>query len=151
MKTAIDPKFFLLLAVTLWASAFVGIRAGLESYSPGGLALLRFIVASICMIIVFVRLPEKKVLRHRDKCLLLLSGAFGLGCYNIALNYGELVVPSGMAGFIISQSPIISAALAMMFLGETFSVYTFLGMIISIIGVGLITLSLLGPVICVLA
>ena len=34
------------VAVTLllWASAFAGIKAGLKAYSPGQLALLRFIV-----------------------------------------------------------------------------------------------------------
>ena len=39
------------LAVTLflWASAFVGIRVAIEHYSPGALALFRFLVASILL------------------------------------------------------------------------------------------------------
>ena len=35
--------------VVFWGSAFAGIRAGLHSYSPTHLALLRFLVASLVL------------------------------------------------------------------------------------------------------
>lgn len=132
-------RFPLFLAVILWASAFAGIRAGLEGYSPGGLALLRFAVASVCMFGVYVCLPKRNLISLRDKTLLLLTGVLGVASYNIALNYGELSVPSGTASFIISQSPIITAIFGILFLREKFNKYIFLGMFVSILGVALIT------------
>jgi hypothetical protein len=39
----------LMLAVTLWASGFAGIRAGLHAYAPAHLALLRYFTASMVL------------------------------------------------------------------------------------------------------
>lgn len=52
---------WLAAAVTIisWASAFAGIRVGLEGYSPYSLALLRYAVASVLLIgfVVWRRIP----------------------------------------------------------------------------------------------
>lgn len=141
MKTvpvALKTKIILLTGVTLWASAFAGIRAGLEGYTPGSLALLRFLIASVCMAILYSRIPKIIPMTWRDRILLLLNGMFGLGFYNIALNYGELEVPSGIASFIISLSPLITLIFALFFLGETITVNMFYGMLVSVFGAGII-------------
>lgn len=135
-----NTKIALAVAVTLWASAFVGIRIGLEGYSPGALALLRFLVASVCMTFVYWRLPKRQIFARKDFCLLLVFGAIGLGGYNIFLNYGEVSVSAGIASFVISQSPLITMLCAVVMLREGFNLNALLGLLISIIGVGLITL-----------
>lgn len=141
---SLKTKIAITIAVILWASAFAGIRAGLHDFSPGSLALLRFLIASICMGIIYFILPNKSFISMRDKGILILIGAVGLGCYHFALNTGELTVPSGMASFIISQSPIVTAFFAIIFLKEQIGIKIFLGMLISIIGVGLISWNDLG-------
>lgn len=133
-------KLTLALAVILWASAFVGIRAGLQAYSPEGLALLRFIIASACMGVAYFSLRTRNRMRLIDVCALTALGALGVGLYNIALNYGELSMSSGTASFIISQSPVMTAVFAMLFLGENLTYKRMLGFAISILGVALITL-----------
>lgn len=131
-------KIAVLTSIFLWASAFVGIRAGLQDYSPEGLALLRFIVASVCMGIVYFRLPERSAIRWRDAFAMMCLGMLGIGVYNITLNYGELSVSSGVASFIISQSPIIAALIAIPFLGERLTSMRLLGFTVSVLGVALI-------------
>lgn len=138
---SITTKIALAISIILWASAFVGIRAGLKGYSPGALALLRFLVASVCMIFVYWRLPKRERFQRKDFCLLLLFGAVGLGGYNVFLNYGELAVSAGVASFIVSQSPLLTMLFAIIFLREGFNPLTLFGILISIFGVGLITLS----------
>lgn len=128
-------KIALVTVILLWASAFVGIRAGLQHYSPGGLALLRYIVASICMTIVYYRLPVRSRISFYHACSLFLIGALGIGIYNVALNYGELHVTSGTASFIISQSPIVTAIFALLFLGEKLTPLRIVGFIVSVMGV----------------
>jgi drug/metabolite transporter (DMT)-like permease len=136
---SLKTKFSLIVAVVLWASAFVGIRAGLHGYSPGGLALLRFITASFCMFIIYNQFAKKCVIPLKDKLLLLAAGAVGAGWYNITLNYGEVSVPSGVSSFIISQSPLLTCLFAVFFLSERFSGLSFIGMVISLFGVLLIS------------
>src|SRR5688572_4836136 len=87
---SVKTKIALGVAIVLWSSAFVGIRAGLEGYSPGSLALFRFLIASICMFFIYWRLPTREKFHTKDFCLLVLFGAFGIGCYNVFLNYGEV-------------------------------------------------------------
>lgn len=135
---SIRTKIAITVAVLLWASAFVGIRAGLQDFSPEGLALLRFFVASCCMGLFYFYMPKRSRIHWRDVCKLLFSGAIGIGVYNVALNNGELVVSSGMASFIIGQSPIITAIVAVFMLGERLTLPRILGFLVSICGVALI-------------
>jgi drug/metabolite transporter (DMT)-like permease len=139
----LKTKLALLTTVVLWASAFVAIRAGLQGYSPGGLALLRFLIASVAIYFVFYRSSRKgrPSIQRRDLYRGLFSGVVGIGCYNIALNYGETLVPSGMASFIVSQMPVVTALLAVFFLNERITHDGCLGMGLSVIGVAMIALS----------
>lgn len=137
---SLKTKIALTIAIVLWASAFVGIRAGLKGYSPGALALFRFLIASICMGLIYARLPKREVFARKDYWLILLFGAVGLGSYNVFLNYGELSVSSGIASFIIGQSPLLTLICAVLFLGEAFSLFSLIGILVSICGVGLIAL-----------
>jgi len=137
-------KIALMVAIFLWASAFVGIRAGLQEYSPEGLALLRYIIASLCMGVIYYRLPNRNKIRLQDRCALLCVGALGIGVYNVTLNYGELSISSGMASFIISQSPLITTLFAILFLGEQINLARLLGFIVSVAGIALIAVGEFG-------
>ena len=137
-------KIALVIAILLWASAFVGIRAGLHAYSPEGLALLRYLIASLFMGIIYFRLPSRNRVPFKDMLALFIIGALGIGVYSITLNYGELAISSGMASFIISQSPIITTICAMVFLGERLNSLRVMGFIVSVMGVALITMGELG-------
>jgi len=137
----LKTKLALLTTVVLWGSAFVAIRAALQDYSPGGLALLRLLISSIAIYFVLFRSrKERSPIKKRDLFRVLFAGAIGIGFYNIALNYGEILVPSGMASFIVSQIPVVTTLLAILFLGEKINRIGLLGMCLSAIGVGLIAL-----------
>jgi drug/metabolite transporter (DMT)-like permease len=132
----------LFIAVTLWSSAFVGIRIGLHDYSPGAMALLRFIVASITIIPLYLRYRRpNKLLGIGTKLKILLTGFVGISIYNIALNYGEVSVPASTASFIISQAPIFILILAVIFLKERPSILGWIGFLVSCLGIALIAIS----------
>lgn len=139
-----DVRGFLLLymVMTLWASAFVGIREGLNYFTPGSLALLRFIVASLCITVMYLRLPKQK---HRptlkETLQMMILGAVGLGLYNITLNTGEVTLSSATASFIIGQIPVFATGFAIIFLREKLPSYGWLGMLISFTGILLIALT----------
>lgn len=132
-------RTILALAATLvlWASAFAGIRAGLHAYSPGQLAVLRFIVASFTLAIyaavAHFRRPEL-----RDIPGLTVCGIVGITFYNLALNYGETRVSAGAASLLIASTPIWTALLASAALHERISLRAWLGVLVSFAGVALI-------------
>lgn len=123
--------------VTLWASAFVGIRAALADYSPYHLALLRFLVASAFLAVFAIR-GRVRPPSSRDLPLICLAGFSGIGFYNIVLNYGAMTVSAGSTSFIISTAPIITALIAFFFLHERINRAGWAGMVLSFAGVSLI-------------
>jgi drug/metabolite transporter (DMT)-like permease len=120
----------MLLTVLLWGSAFAAIRAGLRSYSPTHLALLRFLCASMAMavyaLVTRMRMPE-----CRDVPAVFVLGFLGFAFYNVALNIGERSIASGPAALLIQTSPIWTALLASIFLRERLNVFGWIG-----IGIG---------------
>ncbi len=123
----------LFFAIFLWASAFVGIRLGLMSYSPGSLALFRFLIASVFMGILYLRHLNSN-LPWSDRLQLGLLGALGIGVYNTCLNYGELTVSAGVASFVIGLTPALTVLYSILFLNERPSRTVYLGLLISLSG-----------------
>jgi len=125
--------------VLTWGSAFVGIRDAIQSYSPSHLALLRYGVASVVMLVLALvrgaRLPSAA-----DFPRLFLTGLFGIGIYNLLLNWGEQVVSAGSASLLVNTLPILTTVLSIIFLGERIDRVGWLGMLVSFAGVTLIAL-----------
>ncbi|MGQ3891352.1 DMT family transporter [Legionella sp. CNM-4043-24] len=127
-------KITLAFTILVWASAFVAIRIGLPEFSPGELALYRFLVASVCMLFLYVRLPARPHVPWSVRIQLLLIGVAGIGIYNICLNVGEMTVSAGVASFVIGMMPVITILLSVIFLKERPGILVWLGVTISVIG-----------------
>ncbi len=133
-------KFHIVLVIIFWASAFVGIRHAVVEYHPFELALFRYIVASITLLIVAffkqIRLPEIK-----DLFRFSVTGIIGISVYNIALNYGELTTTAGEACFIVNMAPLFTTLMGFYFLKERIRLNFAIGLLISFSGVSLIAIS----------
>lgn len=105
------------ITIVFWGSAFPGIRAGLHSYSPTHLALLRFVSASAALVVVALA-TRMRLPRLRDVPLVFLLGFLAFAFYPVALNIGEQMIPSGPAAVLIQTIPIWTALAATVFLGE---------------------------------
>jgi drug/metabolite transporter (DMT)-like permease len=127
----------LAVSLTLWASAFAGIRAGLRAYSPGHLAILRFLVASL-VLAIYAAIAHFRRPKLRDIPGLVLTGAIGITFYNIALNYGETRVTAGAASLLIASVPIWTALFARFMLHEKLTSLGWFGVLLSFAGVALI-------------
>ena len=125
--------------VFFWASAYAGIRAVMDAYGPGQVALARLLVASVVLGVYAaasrMRMPEK-----RDLPAIALSGLLAFAVYHVALNYGEVTVGAGAAGVLIATAPVFTALLAAVFLGERLRLLGWVGMAVSFAGAALISL-----------
>ena len=133
-RLAFNVKLAISVTVFLWSSAFVAIRTGLTSFSPGSLALFRFLIAAICMTLIYFNLPKRNKISTIDKLSMLLIGAFTLGGYHVALNYGEMTISAGLSSFVISLSPVVTTLLAIAFLREGINKLGVMGLCISTVG-----------------
>lgn len=134
-----DWKTGAAIAVTLllWASAFVGIRAGLKGYAPAELALLRYLVASAVLgvyaLATGIRWPAR-----RDWGRIALLGLLGFTVYNLALNTGATRVTAAAASFVGNTVPVFSALAAVFFLGERLRPRAWAGIFVSFLGAAVI-------------
>ena len=139
LKGRVQLWVVLWASLLFWASAFAGIRAGLQHYSPFHLAVFRFLVASATLaigaMISGIRWPD----RH-DFPRLFLLGLVGIAVYHTALNYGELTVTAGAASFITNIAPVFATLLSILLLSERFHLAGWIGSLISLGGVLLIAL-----------
>src|ERR671918_2075914 len=90
-----------LVTVTLWASAFIGIRSAGEELSPGALSLGRLLIGSLLLGALALRrgeaLPSRSDLRRIGLC-----GLLWFGIYNVALNAAEQRVDAGTAAMLVN-------------------------------------------------
>jgi drug/metabolite transporter (DMT)-like permease len=121
------------ITVLFWGSAFAGIRAGLHSYSPVHLALLRFLTGSAVLGIVAI-VTRMRMPRLRDLPIVFLLGLLGFAYYNIALNIGETSVASGPAAVLIQTLPIWTAIASVIFLKERLRTWGWIGIGVSFAG-----------------
>lgn len=139
MNSSVKIVLALSMTIGFWASAFVGIRFSLGAYHPGSLALLRFLIASLCMILLYSYSSDYKRPDLRDAIEMALLGVAGIGVYNLALNVGELTVSAGIASFIIGLIPLLTIILSYFFLSERVNAKVCLGVLISVVGMVIIS------------
>ena len=84
--------------------------------------------------------PWVKVRRPRTKDLplILALAFFGVACYHLAINYGELKATSSTAAFITNVSPVFTMLIAQLFLGEELRRRSWIGVGVSLAGVWLV-------------
>jgi drug/metabolite transporter (DMT)-like permease len=127
------------VTIVAWASAFPAIRAGLAAFGPLELGAARFAVAAVPAA-AFLLMTRPALPRWSEAWRFFVGGLFFVALYTTLLNLGEQTVSAGPASFIINVNPIITAVLAMLFLGERFGGRSWIGTAVSFAGIGLIAL-----------
>ena len=115
------PIIAAMAAVVLcWAYSPIGINIALQAYSPGHLALLRFLIASAFMggVALVLRIGLPKL---RDVPWLIMLGFFAIVLHHVALNYGQRWVSPGASSVLAQSAPLFSTLIARVFLKEPVS------------------------------
>lgn len=132
----------LLLATLIWGSAFTVTKSAEAQIPPLLFALLRFIVASVSLLILLqVRGGAKLLPRPLPLGRLTVMGLTGVTLYYIAFNLSLTDTTASEGALIQGAIPIVTAVLAIIFLRERFSRARALGIAISLVGVALIVLT----------
>lgn len=127
------------VTMLIWASAFVGLRLVLQELKPMTLTSLRMVIASAAMALI-AALFRVKAPRPKDLLALGVAGISGFALYHMALNFGLSHVSAGQASFIIATIPTWTALLAWRFLGERIGLWGWVGIVLGLGGVGVLSL-----------
>lgn len=127
------------LTLVLWSSSYAAISYGLQLFTPGEIALMRFAMATVVLMIP-VALGKVKLPPKRDWALLALLACFGHFFYQLSLGYSMTRLSADAAAVVISTVPSVTAVLAMLRLKEHISARAALGLGIAFVGTLLVTL-----------
>jgi drug/metabolite transporter (DMT)-like permease len=122
------------VTMTLWASAFIAIRAVGEHYSPGGMALGRLVVGAVALSAVAVVRPVT-LPRGRPLLLVLAYGVLWFGVYAVLVNAAEHHLDAGTTALVVNVGPIFIVVIAGIYLKEGFPRGLVTGLAVAFVGV----------------
>ena len=126
--------------VILWASAFPAIRVAAPAFGAVGLSLARLAVASAALLaLAWWTRPRRP--RLGDLPLITAAGFTGMTAYQLLLNEAERTVPAGTASLVVAAAPLVSLAIAVLFLAERLSLARALGSLVALAGVTVVSLA----------
>lgn len=135
----------LVVLMGFWGYAFVAIKSLLKELNPLDLTVLRFLFV-LLSILVFIayetakgKMPPR--IERKDVLVLALLGFVGVVCYHLALNFGEQFTPATVASLIVFTSPVFTAILAWLFLGEKLTPVRIAGIFLALSGAVIIAVS----------
>ena len=135
----------LLVNMVIWASSFAAIRYVLRQLDAMSMTAIRLFVAALFMLVVIavlrIPLPDR-----RDWTRLGAAAVLGFSIYHYLLNVGTETITAGQASFIIATIPVWTAVLAWHFLGEVLNLRNWVGLLLGLAGVGLMSLDFSGGI-----
>lgn len=125
----------LILATSLWGSAFIGGKFATAELSPITVAFFRFFGASIILLpMLLIKKQWPKNVKLKDWGMLALLGLTGIFLYNIAFFMATKHAPVIKDSLFIGSNPILIVILSGLFLKETITRRHVLGLVSAIIG-----------------
>jgi drug/metabolite transporter (DMT)-like permease len=131
------PYFALTSAMVFWGLSFVATKIALESLPTFTLVFARFALGSCLFLLLMVRygLPRFTWRVHGK---VLLTAIFEPGLYFIFETIGLQHTTAPKAALIIALIPIVVIFLAFLFLGERSRPWSLVGVIMSLVGIGVL-------------
>ena len=128
------------LFVALWSTGFIGAKYGLPYIEPVTFLVLRFVfvAAALVLWVVLARTAWLTLVQARDAAIIgILLQAVYLGGIYKAIDLG---VEVGVAALIVGLQPVLTAFIALQFLGERLSTMQWGGIALGALGVGLVVM-----------
>lgn len=128
----------LVLTAIFWGGTFIAGRVVSQQVSPFSAAFFRFIMASLCLLLV-IRLKEGRLPIPAKQQLfpLFLLGLTGIFAYNYFFFKGLKLVEAGRASVIVAQNPIVIALLSAYFFKERLTPLRVAAILLSVSGAAL--------------
>jgi drug/metabolite transporter (DMT)-like permease len=120
--------------VTLWGVSFVATKAALRDLSPLTVIFTRFALGVVVLFLILTIRRESLVPPRAAWPMLALMGFVGIFIHQLVQVHGLTLTTAVQTGWLIGLTPIWSAVLAAVFLGEGFGERKILGLIVGAAG-----------------
>ncbi|MFS0880888.1 DMT family transporter [Metabacillus niabensis] len=123
-----------ILAMIIVGSSVVAGKLLAQSFPVFLASELRFLVATIIMVPILIRIEGFPSIQKREMLILFLQGLFGVFLYSIFMLYGLTFTTAIEAGIITSTIPAVTGGLAFLFLKERLTKSVSVGILLAVLG-----------------
>ncbi len=128
----------LIFAMIFWAFSFVWVKEVYRVYGPLTTVFFRLVIASV-LLLAFAQLTGKMVkIKRKDLGTFVLLSFFEPFLYFMGESFGLKFVSSTIGAIIVATIPLFSPIAASRFHGEKISIRTFIGILLSFLGVSIV-------------
>lgn len=118
-----------------WGGTFIAGKIIADNVGPWSAAFLRFVIASVVLLLITRRLKGKLPKIQKKQILpILLLGLSGICLYNYCFFNGLRLIEAGRAALIIATTPIVISLFSRVFFQVRFTPRQLIGIVISVIG-----------------
>ncbi|MBI3998834.1 MAG: DMT family transporter [Armatimonadetes bacterium] len=114
MSTLISRRAFglgdvlVLVTVVLWGASFTVIKSAYDEFTPLAFAAVRFVIASLGMLLILMLLRQPLAIARRDLFRVATVGIFHVGFYQIFFGVGLRYTTASNSILIINTGPVIT-------------------------------------------
>ena len=124
--------------MVFWSYTFIWYKVVYDFYNPITVVFFRLIISSIFLFVLMYPLKKLQKIRKGDFKYFLLVATFNPLLYFLGESYGIKHVSTTIAAVMISTIPLFTSFTSAYFLNEKITKMNILGVIVSILGVGLV-------------
>jgi len=133
-RPALAARLAAFAAIVLWGVSFVATKAALREVSPVTLLFTRFALG-VGVLFLILKLRREPLVPPRDAWpMLALMGFVGIFLHQMIQVHGLTLTTAVRTGWLIGLTPIWSAVLAAVFLGEGFGPRKVFGLLLGMAG-----------------
>jgi len=127
--------FAIIATAIIWGLSFLSIKVAVAVIPPMTLALMRFVIGSTILSIIYRYKEKEKKLHREDIPIFALSGFIGVSAYFYFENNGISLIPASTASIIIAAIPIFTLIAEAIVFKNKLTPKKILTVIISFVGV----------------
>jgi drug/metabolite transporter (DMT)-like permease len=127
-----------IIAMIFWSYSFIWYKEVFVFYKPITLVLFRLVISSVFLFILTLSLKRLNPIKVPDIKNFILLAFFEPFLYFICESFGVSLIPSSLAAVIVATIPLFSPIGAYYFHNERISIMNFMGIVVSILGVGIV-------------
>ena len=128
----------LIMSMIFWAFSFVWVKEVYLIYGPLTTVFFRLVIASVLLLLFALLTGKLARIARKDLTTFLLLAFFEPFLYFMGESFGLKFVSSTVGAIIVATIPLFSPFAAARFHGEKISLRTFLGILLSFLGVSIV-------------
>lgn len=137
-KSKIVPYTAITFVMSIWGLSFLSIKVAVETLGPMTLALSRFVIAAVLLVIILkIREPGSR-LHKKDMPRMAVSGIVGITVYFFFENNGIKMTTASTASIIVATIPVLTIISDYLFCGNKLTWAKVAGVFLSFWGVYMI-------------